>query len=644
MNEQNCLIALKCKKGSLNWREMMKKITAIILCSILSFTAIACNYNGESSKSSSIGTDAENESLVSDQNDSEAETSESSTLISSEANTSTSSTPTRPASSAIASSAIASSTTSMISSSSQQSTKINVIEEQGPEFDFLKSDRFIVMISPDGGKTWKNSFVYKTKYNLSTDDPIYESVRATDTASYTDFASDFSKKIKVRVISEKEDINSITIRPLDNKIVSKRINSNTYEFELEKARKVSVEVNANLSGYIKHKLFVFSNEIEKNVPDENGIDVYKFTPGGSLNNRIDLGAAWTAEKKTAYFKKGLYYIGEDSLIPSGKNIYLAPGAYVFGSFKSVDPKWIKTYNNIKIYGRGVLDSFNGIRSQVYLQGSNNIVEGIMLLHKYKGNNLTADSSVSSSWLIGTTPSSHNENQNVKVINWMHAGGLFGFYGKFIVNDCFIFTNDDCIDISFPNDAIVTNNVTWNYYNGSAIELSWNSMQPNHKALVDNLDVIHWDSKYDDPGCGKAHQSCKDTGYQFCANTGAKMAVIFASHDNTVTLKNFNIQNVRVEQMSPDSRKRFLSLCVYDNSYSGNPPYHSWKMGGLENIFFKNITIDVPTSNNVIHGHSSESLVSNVTFENLVISGKKATNLSDANITTNDFTSGVRFIE
>lgn len=82
---------------------------------------------------------------------------------------------------------------------------------------------------------------------------------------------------------------------------------------------------------------------------------------------------------------------------------------------------------------------------------------------------------------------------------------------------------------------------------------------------------------------------------------------------------------------------------FDMAYSGNPPYHSRAMGGLQNLVFKNITIDGNTVNNVIYGHDSSAMVSDVTFENIRINGKAAQSLSDANITTNEFTSNIRFI-
>lgn len=515
---------------------------------------------------------------------------------------------------------------------------INTVTSQGSEFNFLKSDKYEVTLSGDDGATWQNSFVYKTTYNLATNDPIYDSTRVNDTVSYTDFASDYSQTVTVKVKLLTGNISSIVIRPSNYSITPTYASSNTYTFTLTSAKKVSVEINES-SERITHKLFVFANNLESSVPNPSASDVYQFSPGGSQSSRINFSNAWGSGKNTAYFGKGLYYITEDSFIPTGKTVYLAPGAYVFGSFKSVDPTFVTSYDNITIRGRGVIDSIYGIRSQIYLQGTNNKVDGVTLLNKYKGPNTTYDSSVSASWLVGIYENHTNENKNVKVINFMHAGGIFGLNGEFKVDDCFIFTNDDCIDISFPDKSIITNNTTWNYYNGSALCVSWNTSQSSHVANVDNLNVIHWDSKYDDPGC-----SC---GNSYDDRTGAKIAVIFASHDSDTSLKNFTIQNVRVEKMSSDSKKRLLSLCVYDNAYSvqnGNAYHGRSAFGGIDGFFLKNITIDGTTTGNVIAGYDSNAKVSNVTFENLKINGSYVYSEGEANLTMNQYTSGISFIK
>ncbi|MCL2708229.1 MAG: hypothetical protein FWF03_03835 [Defluviitaleaceae bacterium] len=517
---------------------------------------------------------------------------------------------------------------------------VETVESQGGEFEGLISDVFEISVSGGGESGFVNSVVYKTKYNMSIDDPIFDYLRKDDTASFTDFASDFKSDVRVRVKMLAGEINTVTIRPLNFGVEYERIDNETIEITLGKPMKISVEINETKAKMITDKLFIFASALDKNAPETSDESVCVISPGTAwdLNNRRDVGVNLSDPRvKTIYFEKGLHFIEEDTYIPGGKSIYFAPGSYVYGSFNCLDPEWRVFADDVTIRGRGILDSFYGFASQILLFGKNCYVEDVVLLHKYKGPRtpvIIRDIAVSAIKLFdaGTV-------KNVKVINWMHAGGIFGQNGKFTVDDCFIFTNDDCIDISYPRESIVTNNTTWNYYNGSAICMTWGSVSEKHKALVDNLNVIHWDSRYDDPGC-------------FCGDlrddrTGAKMAVFFASHDSPVPLGSFTIKNVRIESMHSSSLKRLFSICVFDNQYTeqDGEAYHDREaFGGLHNILFENIAFDgdTITFGNAFYGYGENAKVSDVTFKNLTVKGKKITSLDEMFAVTNEFVEKIMF--
>ncbi len=144
---------------------------------------------------------------------------------------------------------------------------------------------------------------------------------------------------------------------------------------------ISVE-NANLAD----ALLIFINPLETNIPTQSG-DARFLAPGNHTadgavallrgSNGNDAGSP-----QTIVFSAGIHYISAQTRIPNNTRVYIAGGAYVFGSFTTAH-----VAKNVTVDGRGVIsgsfipngDSGSLIRDQltlVNLCGTGMTISGI----------------------------------------------------------------------------------------------------------------------------------------------------------------------------------------------------------------------------------------------------------------------------
>ena len=75
----------------------------------------------------------------------------------------------------------------------------------------------------------------------------------------------------------------------------------------------------------------------------------------------------------------------------------------------------------------------------------------------------------------------------------------------------------------------------------------------------------------------------------------------------------------------------------------NPKYSVSPGGGIQNVKVKNIYYTGYGENpSIIEGYSKERSIDNITFENIMINGKQAGILEDANIKVGKFVENVTF--
>ena len=402
------------------------------------------------------------------------------------------------------------------------------------------------------------------------------------TASFTNFSfSGGSVTIEVTKL-DATSINSVTIRPLDNNVKAEIV-GNKAIFTIDEPMHISVEFD----GKTTDKCFIFADPPETDVPDKDADNVW-------------------------YFGPGVHDIGETDF-PAGKNImYIAGGAYVKGKITAD----CQGRGEVKILGRGIFSGENNAHSDLdhmigIYQADRFIMDGPILLDTNSFHIQVTGSR--------STPEKRNILNNVKEIAWVPNSDGFHMNGHIEVSNMFIFNYDDALDISqYTQSAIVRDCVVWNNNYGSALLLGWVSKVDTGNAVVDNIDVIHFDEYRTD---------------------AANNAVIMANHGEMGHIDNVFINDVRVENFGGGVQK-FISLRLNKSAWSGaTSPY-----GNISNIYLSNIRIDPPSMDNVLFGKDKDHMIKNVVFENLKIAGSPVTNMDEAGLTVNEFVSGVRFIQ
>lgn len=423
------------------------------------------------------------------------------------------------------------------------------------------SDQYSVKINGS------SSFTYKTN-----------SVRGDGhTASWTNFA--FSGgSVTVEVTRLAGTISSAVVRPLDNGVTA-AINGNKAVFTLSSPQKISVEFNGSLT----HKLFIFADAPEVNPPSPSDPNVIYFPPG-----KWDLSSKLTDAPD---------YPGW-SEIPSGKTLYLAGGAFVSGRIRT------RGKDNVGIKGRGILSGgtyphVNGIGLVDFTSSTPVSIEGVTLLN-------------SPGFVISAGGSSTLQNtfKNIKIIAWHNNTDGIGGGKNAVIDDVFIFNNDDGIKMNSIY-LRVTNAVIYNRNGGAALQISWNHLNGDD-VYIKNVDIIHYDH-----GAGDE-------------------AAIWMNHAADADLHNFRFEDIRVEDFT-GTNKRFLGLRITDHNYDPDPGY-----GSLRNVIFENIRVDEPSSGNYIYGKADDSRISDMIFNNLKINGADITSAAQGNIALNQYTNAVQF--
>jgi len=424
----------------------------------------------------------------------------------------------------------------------------------------------------------------------------YGDYNSWKTVSWTNFA--FSDgRVKIEVITDCEKINTAVVRPLSLGIVP-IIDGNKITFSLDRPCKISVEIDEK---YEDDKLFIFADGLEVDPPNKDDPGVDYFEPG--THRDTDYGPG------VVYFDAGVHYISENSVILSNTTIYLAGGAYVYGSFRNRD----KGIENVKIIGRGALCGTHLAHRDgtglIALSARKLAIEGIIMVDS-PGYNIS----------VGTPRNgdaiADNTFANIKIIGMrLNADGIGASGDGITINDVFIYSYDDAIDIGSGKYNTRISDCVLYMEKASALKISWNSYGCGNIHVKD-IDIIHYDT---------------DSDYM------TNEAVIFANHSTPAVVGDILMENITIETMN-GSNKRFLGMWIRTSIWDPEPDF----FGSIKGITIRNLNIMCETWGNHIFGLSSEHMIEDITFENLTINGRRITNAKDANITLNEFTDNIRF--
>jgi len=406
----------------------------------------------------------------------------------------------------------------------------------------LLNDDFTVKVRQPG-KEWQEIPSYLVKVQA-----VKGLKRLTEDATVGYF--DFEGEVEVSVTYNKGNINTARVRPLSYDITH-RVNGNTLLFKLDRPRNLSVEVN----GDIFRNLHLFANPLETYIPDRKDPDLIYFGPG-------------IHEKKE-----------EELKIPSGKTVYLAPGAVL--KFRL----HIEKAENVKIMGRGIV--CHTIKHGIRISDSKNIlVEGVFATQ------------------CSTGGSENVTIRNVKSISYYGWGdGMNVFASNNVLHDgVFCRNSDDCTTVYGTRlgydggckNITMQNAVLWaDVAHPIFIGIHGNAEQPEilENLTYVNIDILdHRETQLDYQGC-------------MAINAG----------DNNL-IRKVRFENIRVENFR---KGQLINVRIFYN-----PKYCKAPGRGIEDVLFKDITYTGDRAEiSIVAGYDESRKVKNIRFENLTINGQ-----------------------
>lgn len=388
---------------------------------------------------------------------------------------------------------------------------------------------------------------------------------------------DFEGKVDMMVKVNNGQVNDVKIRP-SNKNIPHRIEGNIIYFSLDKPSKLSLEVN----GDRLHNLHIFANETEKEKPDPNDENVLYF--GEGIHSPKDAP-------------------GEAFKVPSNTTVYLAPGAVIKGKFLC------ERVENVRFIGRGIiLEAQRGFE----LSHSKNIeIDGITVINP-----------VHYTVYGGEVDGLKIKNlKSFSARGWSDGIDLMSC-SNVDIDDIFMRNSDDCIAIyahrwSYYGDAknySVKNAVLWSDV-AHPINIGLHGDTSIEGNVIENLAFrdIHILEHDED-----------DRNYQGC------MAFSVSDHN---LVQNVSFENVYVENIQEG--QLFNLRVLYNEKYS------SGAGRGIKNVSFRNIFYTGYGENpSIIQGYDEQKNVQDISFENIVINGKRCKSFKEANIKLGGFTKNI----
>ena len=400
-----------------------------------------------------------------------------------------------------------------------------------------------------------------------------------DTTSFASF--DLRGSVQVSVDCP-ESVNSAKILPAASGITTV-ISDNRIVFTVSKPCQLELDVN----GDWVHSLQLFVNPMETDAQRPDDPDVIYFGPG-----RHEV---------------------EDLVVTSGKTVYVAGGAVIYGKVKpgvkgrSKDTAMTElgggaifslVGNNIKLCGRGILDGSlcpGHSRNIISVCGTNISLEGVVVRD-------------SSTWNVPIRCSEHVTVKNLKVFGLRgNSDGIDICNSRHVtVSGCFLRTMDDLVVVKTPikgggesRDITVTGCVLWNEL-AHALSLG--------AELRENVENVHFSD------CDVIH----DKGREW---------LLRIYHTDSADIHDITFDNIRIEES-----KRLISLWIGPAVWSKDD-----ERGRIENITFQNIRAVGPHPSIDLKGFDRGHEIRDVQFRNVIINGQP---LKPGSVNQNEFVQGI----
>lgn len=398
---------------------------------------------------------------------------------------------------------------------------------------------------------------------------------------------DFEGKVNVRVKLPGIQITSAKITPAAYNITP-TIDGDTVSFDLEYPTGYTLEYN-NQTTDVVH---IFANPLEENTPDPANIpsDMIYIGPGVYKSDAIP--------------------------VTSGKTVYLAGGAVVYGNIRA------SHVENVTIRGRGIIsgDIYPRTKASEFtipfeIRNSKNIkLEGITFLD-------------SAGWTINAYFLDGFEINNIKIVTARANGDGISLQSckNVLVKHSFVRSWDDALVVKNYDRGVTENirfeNITiWNDL-AQSMEIGYEAYGDYIKNVVfNNITVLH--------------------------NFHKPAMSIHNADDANVSDIIFNNITIEDAQMNGDNQKENYDdfLIELNILYNLEWTKSGQKRGTIDNVTFNNIVVKGGKAdlNTKINGFDATHRVTNVKFNNIRYLDKDVKSASDLNATANEFTSGISY--
>jgi hypothetical protein len=384
----------------------------------------------------------------------------------------------------------------------------------------------------------------------------------------TSFASLDVAGPEVVTVTCSDPVSTARILPSSSGITP-TFSGNRVSFTVAKPGQLTLEVNGDWIS----SLHVFANPPETNIPSPNDPNVIYFGPG--------------------------VHTVESVAVTSGKTVYLAPGAVVYGTVGTTDPGraiFAVQGSNIVVRGRGIIDGSlcpRGTRGILAITGTNIDLEGVILRD-------------SCGWTTTIRRSDQMKVDNVKIFGWRgNSDGMDICNSRGVeVSNSFLRTFDDLVVIKSDKgqgevrDITVRHCVLWNEL-AHALSIGAELREPITNVRFTDCDVIH------------------DKGREW---------LLRIYNCDSALVKNTVFDDIRIEEA-----RRLMSVWIGRAVWSREAD-----RGHVQGVMFQNIRFVAPQRAEPwadLLGFDAEHAVDGVQFQNVVVGGVP---LSGAGIRQNGF--------
>lgn len=441
------------------------------------------------------------------------------------------------------------------------------------------------------------------RYSLKADGL---SVLVMDTpipAAFAAFETDGAVNIEIECT---HDVKWVDVRPLSAGI-KPQIKNGKIVFTIPAPGNYSIEIN----GKLDFPLFIFANPKE-------------IKPVRTNPNVI-------------YFEAGKIHKPGVIQPKSNQQVYIEGGAIVIGAITATGVE------NVKVSGYGILDGSLNNPHASNIKPMFPVDDGYTVTSRYQrfvefmdSKNITIEGLIltnSSTWQVVPINCENVIIKGLKLVsdNPSDDGIDVVRSRKVRISDCFVRVKDDCVAVkahlNYPesvivDDVLVEKCVFWNAAWGNGLEIGFELQSAEVKNVIfRDCDIIHVES-----------------------------GAVFSIHNgDNATVKNILFENIRVE----DASQKLFDLAIFRATYSKDgsrdseynrrnymngawdgvlkvdekgKAYHAQYRGKIENIHFKDIFVEGRFPFSIIAGYDETHNISNVTFTNIIVNGKKINSL------------------